>query len=149
MPPRLPFQHVIRSSRSLTTSRLLSTSTTTRPLPPSLSRNVAKRNISIPSKPFAHNHPYITFGIRLSMSAVLGVGLVIGVILAHDAFTYSDKHVDRVPVNPLSLHPRRGGKKNLPIIEVNLDAEEAEKLGMKDKPRLVIVGGGWGVCFSP
>jgi hypothetical protein len=29
-----------------------------------------------------------------------------------------------------------------------LDAEEAEKLGMKDKPRLVIVGGGWGVCFS-
>lgn len=78
------------------------------------------------------------------MSAVLGVGLVIGVILAHDAFTYSDKHVDRVPVNPLSLHPRRGGKKNLPIIEVNLDAEEAEKLGMKDKPRLVIVGGGWG-----
>jgi hypothetical protein len=79
------------------------------------------------------------------MSAVLGVGLVIGVILAHDAFTYSDKHVDRVPVNPLSLHPRRGGKKNLPIIEVNLDAEEAEKLGMKDKPRLVIVGGGWGV----
>jgi hypothetical protein len=82
------------------------------------------------------------------MSAVLGVGLVIGVILAHDAFTYSDKHVDRVPINPLSLHPRRGGKKNLPIIEVNLDAEEAEKLGMKDKPRLVIIGGGWGVSRS-
>jgi hypothetical protein len=79
------------------------------------------------------------------MSAVLGVGLVIGVILGHDAFTYSDKHVDRVPINPLAIHPRRGGKKNLPIIEVNLDAEEAEKQGMKNKPRLVIVGGGWGV----
>jgi len=79
------------------------------------------------------------------MSAVLGVGLVIGVILAHDAFTYSDKHVDRVPCNPLSLHPRRGGKKDLPIIEVNLDAEEAEKKSMGDKPRLVIIGGGWGV----
>lgn len=65
--------------------------------------------------------------------------------MAHDAFTYSDKHADRVPINPLSLHPRRGGKKNLPILEVNLDAEEAEKQGMKNKPRLVIVGGGWGV----
>jgi NADH dehydrogenase len=82
------------------------------------------------------------------MSATIGVGLIIGVILAHDAFTYSDKHVDRVPINPLSLHPRRGGKKNLPIIEVNLDAEEVEKLGMKNKPRLVIVGGGWGVSHS-
>jgi NADH dehydrogenase len=79
------------------------------------------------------------------LSAVLGVGLVIGVILVHDASTYSDKHVDRVPINPLSIHPRRGGKKNLPIIEVNLDSEEAEKMNMKDKPRLVIVGGGWGV----
>ena len=68
------------------------------------------------------------------MSAVLGVGLVIGVILVHDASTYSDRHVDRVPINPLSLHPRRGGKKNLQIIEVNLDAEEEENLGMKDKP---------------
>ena len=81
------------------------------------------------------------------MSAVLGLGLIVGVILVHDASTYSDRHVDRVPINPLSLHPRRGGKKNLPIIEVNLDAEEEEKLGMKDKPRLVIVGGGWGVGF--
>jgi NADH dehydrogenase len=105
----------------------------------------SRRSISIPPKPFADNHPYISFGLRLSMSAVLGVGLVIGVILAHDAFTYSDKHVDRVPCNPLSLHPRRGGKKNLPIIEVNLDAEEAEKKSMGDKPRLVIIGGGWGV----
>jgi hypothetical protein len=153
MPPRLPFQHVIRSTpRSLSlstpTSRLIHTPS--RPcLSQSLSlrnaRESSKRTISIPSKPFAQNHPYLTFGIRLSMSAVLGVGLVIGVILGHDAFTYSDKHVDRVPINPLAIHPRRGGKKNLPIIEVNLDAEEAEKQGMKNKPRLVIVGGGWGV----
>ena len=151
MPPRLPFQHVIRSTpRSLslpTTSRLIHT-----PSRPSLAlRNgnsniTTRRTLSIPSKPFAQKHPYLTFGIRLSMSAVLGVGLVVGVILAHDAFTYSDKHVDRVPINPLAIHPRRGGKKNLPIIEVNLDAEEAEKQGMKNKPRLVIVGGGWGVC---
>lgn len=112
-----------------------------RHLPPS-------RSLSIPSKNFAAKHPYLTIGFRLTLSAGVGLGLIIGVILAHDAFTYSDKHVDRVPINPLSLHPRRGGKKNLPILEVNLDAEEAEKMGMKNKPRLVIVGGGWGVSLD-
>lgn len=72
--------------------------------------------------------------------------VLIGVILLHDAFTYSERHVDRVPANPLSLHPRTGGKKNLPIVEVNLDEEEDDVMrAMKDKPRLVIIGGGWGV----
>jgi len=54
--------------------------------------------------------------------------------------------VDRVPANPMSLHPRTGGEKNLPIVEVNLDDEEDDqKRAMKGKPRLVIIGGGWGV----
>lgn len=150
MPPRLPFQQLMRSSPASTSStlRLLHT---TRPKPVlqhAGRQRQQSRALSIPSKTFANNHPYLTFGIRLGMSATLGVGLIIGVILGHDAFTYSDRHVDRVPCNPLSLHPRRGGEKNLPIIEVNLDAEEVEKLGMKNKPRLVIVGGGWGVSHS-
>jgi len=82
----------------------------------------------------------------LGFSSVLGLGVLVGAILLHDAFTYSERHVDRVPANPLSLHPRLGGKKNLPILEVNLDDEEDDtKRAMKDKPRLVIVGGGWGV----
>ena len=69
-------------------------------------------------------------------------------ILLHDATTYSERHVDRVPCNPLSLHPRTGGPKNLPILEVNLDEEEDEtKREMKNKPRLVIIGGGWGVSL--
>lgn len=77
---------------------------------------------------------------------MLGVTVLVGVILLHDAFTYSERHTDRVPANPLSLHPRTGGKKNLPILEVNLDEDEDDvKRAMKDKPRLVIVGGGWGV----
>lgn len=76
---------------------------------------------------------------------MIGVGLIVGVILVHDAFTYSERHVERVPADPLSLHPRRGGKKNLPIIEVNLDgAEDEAKKGMQKKPRLVVIGGGWG-----
>lgn len=67
-------------------------------------------------------------------------------IFLHDAFTYSDKHVDRVPINPLALHPEKGGPKNLPVVKVLVDDEDdQEHMQMFDKPRLVIVGGGWGV----
>ena len=94
---------------------------------------------------------------RLVISSVLGLGILLGSILFHDAFTYSERHVERVPMNTLALQPRLGGKKELPILEVNLDAEDPKKKGMQGKPRLVIVGGGWGVsglllsmmlCFS-
>lgn len=101
---------------------------------------------SIPSEEFAGKHPYISVSIRLVLSSILGLTFLTGAILVHDAFTYSERHVDRVPCNPLSLKPRVGGKKNLPIIEVNLDDEEDEtKRAMRGKPRLVVVGGGWGV----
>lgn len=99
-----------------------------------------------PPRTYQKRHPYISLLARLGFSSVLGLGVLVGAILLHDAFTYSERHVDRVPANPLSLHPRKGGKKNLPILEVNLDDEEDDtKRAMKDKPRLVIVGGGWGV----
>lgn len=107
-----------------------------------------KRRITIPSFPsrsFAARFPITTLFTRLFLSSILGVFVVTGAILAHDAFTYSERHVNRVPANPLAIHPRRGGKKNLPILEVNLDEEEDEKKAMKDKPKLVIIGGGWGV----
>ncbi|KAF8201713.1 hypothetical protein BJ912DRAFT_1054030 [Pholiota molesta] len=78
-------------------------------------------------------------------SSVIGI-LVVGTgILAHDAFTYTDKHVSRVPVNPLALHPERGGPKNLPIARVLIDDEEDEEAKLLAvKPKLVIIGGGWG-----
>jgi hypothetical protein len=76
--------------------------------------------------------------------ATIGVG-----ILVHDVFTYNDKHADRVPVNPLALHPERGGPKNLPIARVQVDDEEDEEARkLLTRPKLVIVGGGWGVCLS-
>lgn len=104
---------------------------------------------TIPSNEFATRRPVTALFIRLALSTVVGVGVLTAAILGHDAFTYSERHVDRVPTNPLSLHPRRGGKKNLPILEVNLDDEEDdEKRKMQGKPRLVIVGGGWGVSAS-
>ncbi|KAF8723433.1 hypothetical protein AX14_009277 [Amanita brunnescens Koide BX004] len=54
-------------------------------------------------------------------------------------------HVDRVPVSPLALHPETGGPKNLPVVRVQVDDEENEEVKrIAEKPRLVIVGGGWG-----
>jgi hypothetical protein len=80
------------------------------------------------------------------LSAVLGVTVLVGGVFIHDAFTYSDKHMDRVPVSPLALHPERGGPKNLPIASVLVGDEDDGALApVQDKPRLVIVGGGWGV----
>jgi len=82
----------------------------------------------------------------LCLSSVVGILTVGSAILAHDAFTYTDKHIDRVPLNPLALNPERGGPKNLPIARVLVDDEEDEEAKLlTDKPKLVIIGGGWGV----
>ncbi|OCF75822.1 NADH dehydrogenase [Kwoniella mangroviensis CBS 8886] len=117
-----------------------------RPIIPSLRTPTSSiRNFSIPPKSFNAKYPITSVLIRLGLSSVLGIVVLTSVILFHDAFTYSERHVDRVPCNPLSLKPRLGGKKNLPILEVNLDDEEDDaKRKMKGKPRLVVIGGGWG-----
>lgn len=79
-------------------------------------------------------------------SSVVGVLLIGGAIFLHDAFTYTERHIDRVPVNPLALHPETGGPKDLPIAAVLVgDEEDEENKKLTTKPRLVIVGGGWGV----
>jgi NADH dehydrogenase len=84
------------------------------------------------------------------MAVLVGSLILLLIVLIHDASTYSQKHIDRVPVNPLALAPRRGGPKNLPIIEVNIDDKESdEKTRCEGKPRLVILGGGWGVSNPP
>ncbi|TFK30097.1 mitochondrial NADH dehydrogenase [Coprinopsis marcescibilis] len=81
----------------------------------------------------------------LCLSSVVGL-VTLGVgILAHDALTYSDRHVDRVPVSPLALSPQKGGPKNLPVAGVQIDDEEDEEMRtLLTRPKLVIVGGGWG-----
>lgn len=119
-----------RPPRSL---RFLSVSPTPKPPSPGrflrISRNTAK---------------YTAFA---GFSAVLGLSVVVGGVFIHDVFTYSDKHIDRVPVSPLALHPERGGPKNLPIASVLVgdgDEDDGAHGPVQDKPRLVIVGGGWG-----
>ncbi|KIY66321.1 nucleotide-binding domain-containing protein [Cylindrobasidium torrendii FP15055 ss-10] len=89
-----------------------------------------------------------TFG-RYSAYAALstagGIVLVGGALFVHDAFTYSEAHLQRVPHSPLALHPETGGPKNLPIVKVDIGDEDDETARtIATRPRLVIVGGGWG-----
>lgn len=73
-------------------------------------------------------------------------GAAIVAFFIYDASTYEDypTHSD-IEVSQLALQPRRGGPKNLPIAEVFIDDDDTEeKRSIKDKPKLVILGGGWG-----
>lgn len=48
-------------------------------------------------------------------------------------------------MSEVALHPRRGGPKNLPIAEHLVDDDDsAAKKNQKHKPKLVILGTGWG-----
>lgn len=77
-------------------------------------------------------------------SALVGIVLIGGVVFVHDAFTYNEKHLDGVPTSPLQLE-ERGGPKNLLIAGRFLrDDEDEETQKLTQKPRLVIIGGGWG-----
>ncbi|TFK54717.1 mitochondrial NADH dehydrogenase [Heliocybe sulcata] len=85
------------------------------------------------------------WGSYLIASSAVGLVVITGAIFVHDAFTYTEAHVDRVPVSPLALHPEKGGPKNLPIaMSLVDDVEDEEYQKVAHKPRLVIVGGGWG-----
>lgn len=75
---------------------------------------------------------------------VLGVG-VVG-FFVYDATTYrEDLSYSDISISELALSPRLGGPKNLPIAEVQIDDDDSEEMQkQKDKPKLVILGGGWG-----
>ena len=78
--------------------------------------------------------------------SVLFVGIGVVGFFLYDASTYS-AHANQsdVHVSALAINPRRGGPKNLPILETYLDDDDSDEARrQKDKPRLVILGGGWG-----
>lgn len=80
------------------------------------------------------------------MSSVFGLVTIGAGIFVHDAFTYTEKHAERVPRSPLALYPECGGPNNLPIVSLQVDDEDDEEhKKLAGKPKLVIVGGGWGV----
>ncbi|KAF4576647.1 hypothetical protein EYR36_000755 [Pleurotus pulmonarius] len=100
---------------------------------------------SYPSRIIRRAKTTAKYGGYLCLSTVFGVLFLGAGIFVHDAFTYTDKHVERVPVSPLALHPERGGPKNLPVAKVLVaDEEDEENVKLAHKPKLVIVGGGWG-----
>lgn len=79
-------------------------------------------------------------------SGIVVVGLAFGAFFVYDASTYNEHAVAaECDVSQLALSPRRGGPKNLPIADVLIDDEDTEEhKKRKDKPKLVILGGGWG-----
>lgn len=78
--------------------------------------------------------------------SVVFVGVAVLGFFLFDASTYrEDLSYRDIQVSEIALSPRRGGPKNLPIAEVQIDDDDClEMQRQKDKPKLVILGGGWG-----
>ncbi|OQE43176.1 hypothetical protein PENCOP_c003G01148 [Penicillium coprophilum] len=77
---------------------------------------------------------------------IISSGAVVVAFFLYDASTYREgaSGVD-IPVSELALNPEHGGPKNLPIADVLVgDYDSEAMLRQKDKPRLVILGTGWG-----
>lgn len=78
--------------------------------------------------------------------SILTFGTAVAGFFLYDASTYrEDLSYRDIKVSDIALNPKRGGPKNLPIAEVLVDDDDCvEMLRQKDKPKLVILGGGWG-----
>lgn len=84
---------------------------------------------------------FMSLGVFVAVSGALVVAFFI-----FDASTYKEE-ADAVDltVSELALNPRRGGPKNLPIADHLVDDDDSpEKKAQKHKPKLVILGTGWG-----
>jgi NADH dehydrogenase len=82
------------------------------------------------------------FGFFIAFS-----GACVVAFFMYDASTYrEDPAVEgELPVSTIALNPRRGGPKNLPIAEHLVDDDDSpQKHNQKHKPKLVILGTGWG-----
>lgn len=98
----------------------------------------ARRFASI-SSPKAAAKPFFTRK-ALYATALTGCAGGLGYYLLQDTVYLEEAHGAHEHVPPLALHPQTGGPKNLPIVTHQLDEEKGEE----QKPRLVILGGGWG-----
>lgn len=97
-----------------------------------------------------HHGPVARFMYRIfawtGVFIVFSGSLVLAFFL-YDASTYREMpdQMGDIPVSEKALSPRRGGPKNLPIAEVLVDDEDCDTMReQKDKPKLVILGTGWG-----
>ena len=73
-------------------------------------------------------------------------GCLVVAFFIYDATTYrEDLSYTDIPVSEMALNPRRGGPKNLPIAEILVDDDDCDAMiRQKHKPKLVILGSGWG-----
>ncbi|EXJ74711.1 NADH dehydrogenase [Cladophialophora psammophila CBS 110553] len=74
-------------------------------------------------------------------------GTLVLAFFLYDASTYREEPepTGDIAVSEAALSPRRGGPKNLPIAEVLVDDEDCDHMReQKDKPKLVVLGTGWG-----
>ena len=105
---------------------------------------------SVSGKPLPQRRSWIlNFGYRSAAwfgGSILFVGIGVVAFFLYDASTYrEDLSYRDIHVSEIALSPRRGGPKNLPIAEVQIDDDDcAEMQRQKDKPKLVVLGGGWG-----
>lgn len=81
----------------------------------------------------------------LGIFVVVSGGIIVA-FFAYDATTYrEDPHASDLAVSEYALRPRRGGPKNLPIVDHFVDDDDsAPKKAQKHKPKLVVLGTGWG-----
>ncbi|TVY86819.1 External alternative NAD(P)H-ubiquinone oxidoreductase B1, mitochondrial, partial [Lachnellula willkommii] len=105
---------------------------------------------SVSGKPLPQRRSWIlNFGYRSAAwlgGSILSLGAGVVVFFLYDASTYrEDLSYKDIHVSEIALSPRLGGPKNLPIAEVQIDDDDcAEMQRQKDKPKLVVLGGGWG-----
>ncbi|KAJ3474179.1 hypothetical protein NLG97_g9956 [Lecanicillium saksenae] len=105
---------------------------------------------SLSGKPLPQRKSW-TLNFCYRMMAWIGTSIAVGGILVtaffiYDASTYKEgADTGDISVSQLALLPRRGGPKNLPIADVLIDDNDNNgKRNNQDKPKLVILGGGWG-----
>ena len=77
---------------------------------------------------------------------ILVTGSLTVAFFLYDATTYrQDLSFTDISVSKEALFPERGGPKNLPIADVLVDDDDCEgSRSQKQKPKLVILGSGWG-----
>lgn len=120
--------------------------------PPIVSQSLLTRRIlrSISTKPLPDRRgPVFRFFYRFFAYTggfiLVAGGLVLGFFI-YDASTYrEDLSYTDIPVPTEALYPRRGGPKNLPIANTLVDDNDCpETAQSKHKPKLVVLGSGWG-----
>ncbi|KAL8701636.1 MAG: hypothetical protein Q9224_000414, partial [Gallowayella concinna] len=104
----------------------------------------------ISTKPLPHRHGPLFRFIYRSLVYTGGFVLVFGVLVVgffvYDASTYrEDLSYTDIPVATEALYPRKGGPKNLPIADTLVSDDDCpENTRSKHKPKLVVLGSGWG-----